>query len=204
MLNKLVKSTILASSVTFGLAIMTAPASFAQSYDYVSPALIMQNIGTYDSNGTLGEAVEDILTLADLEVMLELTGLSETLDSDTYTVFAPRDSSFWQINSDDYKMLMQGDSDTKDVLLSHVVLGKIDSSTLVSEITSSGSGTSTRETLNGKTLTFALDGPYVTITDSAGNLAEITHADISVRNGQIHIINSVMAVDNNETTADYS
>lgn len=204
MLNKLAKSTILATSVTFGLSVMMAPASHAQSNDYTSPALIKQNIGEYDSDGTLSEAVDDILTLGDLEVMLELTGLNETLNGDSYTVFAPRDSSFWQVSPDEYKRLMKGDSYTKDVLLSHVVAGNLDSSALVSEINESSSGTTTRETLNGKTLTFALDGPYVTVTDDAGNTAEITNADVSVSNGQIHIINSVMSVGNDEANESFS
>lgn len=204
MLNTLGKSTILTSVITLSMSLIAAPVSYAQSTPSTSPALIKQNIGSHDRTGNLSKAVEDILTLDNLEVILELTDLNEELDSKTHTLFAPRDSSFWQTSSDDYKRLMEGGTYAKDVLLSHVVAGNIDSATLISEINTSGNGTTSRETLNGKTLTFALEGPFVTVTDSTGAVGHITHADINTNNGHIHIINSVLDIDNYELNEDYS
>ena len=202
------KKLVLASSGLLAASIFAAPASFAQSTtamtDFTPPALIKQNIGPVETSLTAAEAIEDILTLGTIESLLDMTGLDDTISSDSYTIFAPRDSSFWQVAGSDYKRLMEDDAYAKDVLLSHVVAGNLNSSALISEITGSDTATAMRETVNGKTLTFAMEGGFVTVMDENGNKAQVTRADIAVENGQIHIINGVMSVTNEDTGTNFS
>ncbi len=106
--------------------------------------------------------------------------LTETLKGEgPFTAFAPTDEAFTAagINLDDY------DSDEKisalaDILLMHVVSGKV----MSSDLTDGMEATS----LSGDTLLFMI-GDTVSVND-----ATVTIADVPVSNGVIHVIDKVL------------
>ena len=204
MLNKSLKTSAVAISVFLGGSLLSSQASYAQSANVLSPSLIQQNVGTLNKSYKVSKAIKDILTLDELETLIQQTSMTDTIDTGTYTVFAPRDSAFWQLSSDEYSQVSQDYQLAKDILESHIVEGNVNAASLISEIKASDTATTTRTTLNGKILTFAMYGSYVQLTDAFGNVAEVTRADLDYKNGRIHIINAVMAPNNDELKADFS
>ena len=115
-----------------------------------------------------------------LVAALEKANLTTTLRGQgPFTVFAPTDEAFTAagINLDDY------DTDEKisalaDILLMHVVSGKV----MSSDLTDGMEATS----LSGDTLLFMI-GDTVSVND-----ATVTIADVPVSNGVIHVIDKVL------------
>lgn len=96
------------------------------------------------------------------------------------TVFAPNDEAFGKLWEGTVENLLKPENKEKlqELLLYHVVAGKIMSSDL--------SGTITTETLQGGTITVVADGG-VTV-----NKANVIAADIEASNGVIHVIDTVL------------
>ena len=116
-----------------------------------------------------------------LAAALEEAELLSTLNSaGSYTVFAPTDAAFADLLATlgitAEELLAQ--PDLSDVLLYHVISGKIMSYELVDA--------STPATLNGETVTVDLDGGTMI------NDANVTDADIEATNGVIHVIDKVL------------
>ena len=107
-----------------------------------------------------------------------------------YTVFAPTDAAFsalmTALNTDAAGLLAR--EDLTDILLYHVVDGKVLEAALAQLITD-GSGTAVVPTLlDGKSLTFTVDGSDVKINGTV----TIDATDIIALNGVIHVIDGVL------------
>jgi uncharacterized surface protein with fasciclin (FAS1) repeats/predicted heme/steroid binding protein len=107
-----------------------------------------------------------------------------------YTVFAPTDAAFsalmTALNTDAAGLLAR--EDLTDILLYHVVDGKVLEAALAQLITD-GSGTAVVPTLlDGKSLTFTLDGSDVKINGTV----TVDATDIIALNGVIHVIDGVL------------
>jgi len=101
-------------------------------------------------------------------------GLVETLSGDTkYTVFAPTDAAFAKLSA-----VPTGDA-LKNVLLYHVVPGSVLSTDLKAG--------SVATALAGKSLTIALPASGPTV-----NGAKVGPADLVVKNGVIHVVDTVL------------
>ena len=115
-----------------------------------------------------------------LVAALEKANLTTTLKGDgPFTVFAPTDTAFADagINLDDYDTA-EKISALSDILLRHVVSGKVLSSNLSDGMEATA--------LSGHVLTFKI-GDTVTVDN-----ATVTFADVPVSNGVIHVIDKVL------------
>ena len=140
---------------------------------------------------------EDMKSIVDIAVgnkdfsilvqALTKAGLVDTLKGDgPFTVFAPTDAAFSallkELNVTADQLLAR--EDLKDILLYHVVSGKVLSKDLTEGMMP--------KTVNGKTVTITLkDGAKV-------NDSKVTTADIEASNGVIHIIDKVLLPAANE------
>ncbi|MCZ4408942.1 fasciclin domain-containing protein [Cryomorphaceae bacterium 1068] len=116
-----------------------------------------------------------------LETALLASGLNaplEDLEADL-TVFAPTDAAFSAIQEVVDELLMDPTGALANVLLYHVVAG-----TALSGDLSDGQEVLT---LQGETVTVAINGSVITI-----NGAEVTMADIPADNGVVHVIDAVL------------
>ena len=115
-----------------------------------------------------------------LVAALEKANLTTTLKGDgPFTVFAPTDTAFADagINLDDYDTA-EKISALSDILLRHVVSGKVLSSNLSDGMEATA--------LSGHVLTFKI-GDTVTVDN-----ATVTFPDVPVSNGVIHVIDKVL------------
>jgi uncharacterized surface protein with fasciclin (FAS1) repeats len=132
------------------------------------------------------ENVVDIVAstrnLSTLHTAIVEAGLADTLAlaSNNYTVFAPTNAAFGRLPEGVLDALLADpDGALTDVLLNHVVPGRLDSAAVAS------AGTLT--TLGGETLTVEVRRGNVFINDS-----RVQTADIPAKNGVIHTINEVL------------
>ncbi|RJF71111.1 fasciclin domain-containing protein [Deinococcus cavernae] len=111
---------------------------------------------------------------------VQAAGLVDTLNSaGPYTVFAPTNAAFAKVPQDQLNALLNDRAKLRDLLLYHVVPGRVTSGQVVklSNATAANNGTLRISTMNGS----------VMIND-----ARVTRADIMARNGVIHVVDSVI------------
>jgi transforming growth factor-beta-induced protein len=127
---------------------------------------------------------DDFNTLVDA---LLAAGLDETLsdESKEFTVFAPTDEAFAELDSEYLSDLIDNDTETLTKILTyHVILGTILSEDLSDEMRV--------ETIQGKYIDITIDDATVSI-----NNAIVTITDIECSNGVIHVIDSVLIPQDN-------
>lgn len=109
-----------------------------------------------------------------------------------YTIFAPTNHAFSQLNPDTLASLQNNHRDLRGVLTYHVVPGRLNSVDLVRAI-ERGKGEATITTLNSRHLRATM-GPnnVILLWDQFGNNAEITQANVVGSNGIVHVIDKVM------------
>ncbi|MFN2203080.1 MAG: fasciclin domain-containing protein, partial [Caldilineaceae bacterium] len=152
-------------SIVLALVVVLLPSSFAfaQEGDIVDTAA----------------ANEDFSTLV---AAVQAAGLVDALKGEgPFTVFAPVNAAFEPLAADGTldALLADPSGDLTQILLYHVVPGKVMSSDLSDGLQA--------DTLEGSPLTF-------TVSDSGAmvNDANIVAADIEVSNGVIHVIDKVL------------
>lgn len=119
-------------------------------------------------------------TLEEAVGQAELTETLKTGDGEGFTVFAPSDSAFEDI---DLSALTQ--QQLQGVLRYHVLPNKVLSGDL--------SASQSVETVNGEMLDIAVSGEgTVLVTDKSGNEYRVTTADLEGANGVVHIIDGVL------------
>jgi uncharacterized surface protein with fasciclin (FAS1) repeats/plastocyanin len=103
---------------------------------------------------------------------IQAANLTETLNgTQVYTVFAPTDDAF--------KKLPNGTVATKDILLYHVVPGKVTAAEVVT--------LTNAKTVQGSNLTISVINGSVKVND-----ANVIITDINANNGVIHVIDTVL------------
>ncbi len=115
-------------------------------------------------------------------------GLVETLSGDgPFTVFAPTDDAFAALPAGTVEGLLEpaAKGDLTNVLLYHVVPGKVMSGDIAIGATSVGTA------LEGASVCVVLDGG-VMLDDGSGMMANVVTADIEASNGVIHVIDKVI------------
>lgn len=110
---------------------------------------------------------------------IQVAGLQETLTTGgPFTVFAPTDEAFAKLPEGTLEALLADPASLKNVLLYHVVDGKV----LAADVVKLTSAT----TLLGETITIdATDGVKV-------NNANVIKTDVMAKNGVIHVIDEVL------------
>ncbi len=129
-----------------------------------------------------------------LVAAVQAAGLVETLQgAGPFTVFAPTNAAFEKLPAGTVENLLK--PEMKDglvgVLTYHVIAQRLSAADLMAAITAGG-GKAEYDTVNGGKLTFMSTGTGITVTDAAGDVANVTIADVNQSNGVIHVIDTVL------------
>ncbi len=118
-----------------------------------------------------------------LATALQLTGLDSVLsdDSTDFTVFAPNDQAFEQLGTDAINALIADPSALQQILLNHVLPGRIDSATALSAV---GSAV---DNAGGAKLALSINDGSLYV-----NASKVIATDINASNGVIHVLDRVI------------
>ena len=129
-----------------------------------------------------------------LVAAVKAAGLVETLKGPgPFTVFAPTNAAFAALPAGTVDTLLKPENKgtLTAVLTYHVVPGNLDAKALAAKV-KAGKGSASLTTVQGETLTVRAAGGGVTVTDSKGNVAKVTIADVRQKNGVIHVVDKVL------------
>jgi len=133
------------------------------------------------------EAMKDIVDIAvadgrftTLVAAVQAAGLVDTLKGEgPFTVFAPTDDAFAKLPEGTVEALLQDIPQLKNILLYHVVPGKVMAADVVK--------LQSADTALGKPVTIKVEGDAVMVND-----AKVIITDIEASNGVIHVIDTVI------------
>jgi transforming growth factor-beta-induced protein len=139
---------------------------------------------------SIPETVEMPKTIVDIAVAdgrfttlvaaVQAAGLAETLSGEgPFTVFAPTDDAFKKLPTGTVEALLKDIPALKDILLYHVVSGKVMASDVVK--------LESVDTVLGKPVSIKVDMGKVYVND-----AQVIITDIEASNGVIHVIDTVL------------
>ena len=113
--------------------------------------------------------------------------------ADHTTLVAPTTAAFdaWPKGTVDTLLKPEKKADLTQVLTYHVVPGKLDAAALKAQI-QAGGGKAELKTVQGEPLTATEKQGGIALTDSKGNTAMVTTADVMQSNGVIHVIDTVL------------
>ena len=129
-----------------------------------------------------------------LVAAVKAAGLVDTLKGPgPFTVFAPTNAAFAALPAGTVDSLLKPamKADLTKVLTYHVVPGALDAVALQSQI-AAGGGKAELKTVQGESLTATESNGGIALTDSKGNIAMVTIADVRQSNGVIHVIDKVL------------
>ena len=129
-----------------------------------------------------------------LMAAVKATQLDDVLEkSGPFTVFAPSDEAFERFSSSKIQQLINSKdkSELKSLLSYHIVAGHLTASRILRAMCN-GNGKASFTTIQGKKLLAHMEGLDIVLTDPVGNTARITTADLNLKNGVIHEIDSVI------------
>lgn len=129
-----------------------------------------------------------------LVAAVKAAGLVETLSGPgPFTVFAPTNSAFEKLPAGTVETLVKPENKAMltRILTYHVVAGNNDSKTIIKAI-KAGGGKAQFKTVAGATLTAAMEGKNLVLTDEKGGRSMVTIADVRQSNGVIHVIDTVV------------
>lgn len=136
-------------------------------------------------------ATPDFSTLV---TAVKAAGLVDTLKgAGPFTVFAPTNEAFGKLPAGTVETLVKPENkDTLTKILTyHVVSGRVTAKQLIALI-KKGHGKAAVKTVQGGTLTASLSGTSVILTDEKGGTAMVTKTDVMLKNGVIHVIDTVV------------
>ncbi len=129
-----------------------------------------------------------------LVAAVKAAGLVSTLKgAGPFTVFAPTNTAFDMLPAGTVDTLLKpaNKATLTKVLTYHVVSGRLDSAALAAKIRAGG-GSATLTTVQGEPLKVSMQGSDVIVTDTKGNVATVTTADVYQKNGVIHVVDKVL------------
>ena len=129
-----------------------------------------------------------------LVAAVKAAGLVGTLKgAGPFTVFAPTNSAFDALPAGTVATLLKPENKPTlaKVLTYHVVPGRLDSMALAARIRAGG-GIAILTTVQGEPLRVSMQGDAVVVTDTKGNVATVTTADVYQSNGVIHVVDKVL------------
>ena len=128
---------------------------------------------------TISQIVAKDPNFSTLATALEAAGLTNTLKSGSYTVFAPTNAAFSKLPSDTLAMALNDTEMLRSILLYHVVPGKVTAKQVM--------GMSSGMTAQGSSFLVTVTGGKVMIDN-----ATVTKADVVACNGIVHVIDTVL------------
>jgi uncharacterized surface protein with fasciclin (FAS1) repeats len=129
-----------------------------------------------------------------LVAAVKAAGLVDTLKGKgPFTVFAPTNEAFEALPPGTVDTLLKPENKPTlvKILTYHVVAGKLSAADLLKMI-KAGHGKAELTTVAGETLAATAKGNTIMLTDTKGNTAMVTIANVFQSNGVIHVINKVM------------
>ena len=121
---------------------------------------------------------------------VQAAGLAETLSGEgPFTVFAPTDDAFAKLPAGTLEALLADPEQLKNILLYHVVAGKV--------MSDQAKSLSEAEMLNGEKVSIKAEMDKLMINDS-----QVVLADIEASNGVIHVIDTVLLPPQKATIVD--
>ena len=148
----------------------------------------------YPSKNIIQNAVnsKDHTTLV---AAVKAAGLVDTLSGPgPFTVFAPTNKAFAKLPAGTVDNLIKPENKATltEILTYHVVPGRMTAANLMKSI-KDGEGEAKLKTVSGDWLMVKEAGPgKLTITDTKGDVAMVTIADVLQSNGVIHVIDTVL------------
>ncbi len=141
--------------------------------------------------------VENAVNSADhttLVAAVTAAGLAETLMGEgPFTVFAPTNDAFAKLPAGTVEtLLLPENKDTLVKILTCHVVGKAVLAEALQGMIADDGGKHPVPTLGGCTLQATYADGKMMLTDEAGNVANVTIADVIQSNGVIHVIDTVM------------
>ncbi|WP_075217542.1 fasciclin domain-containing protein [Mongoliimonas terrestris] len=143
---------------------------------------------------TIPENASKADNLTTLVAAVTAAGLVDTLASDgPFTVFAPTNDAFAKLPAGTVDSLVKPEmKDTlTGILTYHVVAGNYTANAIAAAI-DAGGGKAELKTVAGGTLTAMMKDGGVAIMDEAGNTAMVTQANVTQKNGVVHVIDTVL------------
>jgi uncharacterized surface protein with fasciclin (FAS1) repeats len=184
--------TLLAAAAAL---VLTASVTAPLAADAMSEKTV--NVGgapMYPSKNIVQNAVnsKDHTTLV---AAVKAAGLVDTLSSPgPFTVFAPTNAAFAKLPAGTVDNLIKPENKEMlvKVLTYHVVPGRMTAVNLMKAV-KDGEGAAKLKTVVGEEIWVKQAGPgKLTITDSKGDVAMVTIADVLQSNGVIHVIDTVL------------
>ena len=130
-----------------------------------------------------------------LVAAVKAAGLVDTLSGPgPFTVFAPTNKAFAKLPAGTVDNLIKPENKATltEILTYHVVPGRMTAANLMKSI-KDGEGEAKLKTVSGDSLMVKQAGPgKLTITDTKGDVAMVTIADVLQSNGVIHVIDTVL------------
>ena len=182
-LSSLARSLALAGALAAGIA---APA-FAKSPVMVGGAPM------YDTK-TIAQNAPEAPNLTTLVAAVKAAGLVDTLaGAGPFTVFAPTNRAFEKLPAGTVDTLLKPENKDKltGVLTYHVVAGDYTAAKLKKAIKRNG-GSVTLKTVEGEPITVKMQGKKLVVFDRSGGAAVIQTADVTQKNGVVHVIGKVL------------
>jgi uncharacterized surface protein with fasciclin (FAS1) repeats len=148
----------------------------------------------YPSKNIIQNAVnsKDHTTLV---AAVKAAGLVQTLEGPgPFTVFAPTNEAFAKLPAGTVDNLLKPENKATlvKVLTYHVVAGRMTAASLMKAV-KDGEGAAKLKTVAGEDIWVKQAGPgKLTVTDSKGDVAMVTIADVMQSNGVIHVIDTVL------------
>ncbi len=169
------------------VALASAPNVYAQKNPMVGGAAMYANKDIVDN----AVNSKDHTTLVQA---VKAAGLVETLKSaGPFTVFAPTNEAFAKLPAGTVETLVKPENKATltKILTYHVLAGKFNSKQIAAKI-KAGGGKAEFKTVEGGTLTAAMDGNKLVLTDEKGGTSTVTIADVNQKNGVIHVVDTVL------------
>jgi uncharacterized surface protein with fasciclin (FAS1) repeats len=184
--------SLLAGAAVLALAAITSVPTLAQSMS--EKTVTVGGAPMYPSKNIVQNAVnsKDHTTLV---AAVKAAGLVDTLSGPgPFTVFAPTNAAFAKLPAGTVDNLLKPENKPTlvKVLTYHVVPGRMTAVNLMKAV-KDGEGEAHLKTVAGEDLIVKQAGPgKLTVTDSKGDVAMVTIADVLQSNGVIHVIDTVM------------
>ena len=177
-----IKRSILLAIVPLALVVAACSSTTSATPAPATPAAATP--AASPSTAATGDIVATAKAAGTFSTLLEAAtaaGLVETLQGPgPFTVFAPTDDAFAALPVGTLDKLLADPEALKQVLLYHVVSGKVTSDQVV-ELTSA-------DTVEGSPIAIAVKDGKVYLNDST----QVTTADVEASNGVIHVIDQVL------------
>ena len=186
------KRIALLSAVAFGALALTA--TIVAPVSAQEKTVMVGGAAMYPSKNIIQNAVnsKDHTTLV---AAVKAAGLVETLEGKgPFTVFAPTNAAFGKLPAGTVDTLVKPENKATltKILTYHVVAGRMTAADLMKAV-KDGEGEAHLKTVAGENLIVKQAGPgKLSVTDTKGDVAMVTIADVLQSNGVIHVIDTVM------------